>query len=97
MFFGTSREKLLDRADPSLSLSPLVTQFGHYIKIIVKEEDEDVEEPVRSVNESRRSMLDVMRQAQAKLPASITERNSKDKLFNALVGFLKSQGLSWAA
>ena len=52
MFFGTSREKLLDRADPSLSLSPLVTQFGHYIKIVVKEEDKQAQSTARRIEEN---------------------------------------------
>jgi hypothetical protein len=36
VFLGTARDKLLDRADPGLALSPVVDAFGKFMKIIVR-------------------------------------------------------------
>lgn len=35
MFFGNTRDRLLDRADPELALTPVVLQFGKYMKVVI--------------------------------------------------------------
>ena len=97
MFIGNTRDRLLDRAEPELTLSPVVVEFGKYMKIVV------VLNELVSMNQPQsRSVLDVMRQAQQalaqpKTPSKTIERNNKDKLFNALVDYLEEHGLFWRA
>lgn len=94
MFIGNTRDRLLDRAEPELTLSPVVVEFGKYMKIVV------VLNELVSMNQPQsRSVLDVMRQAQQalvqpKTPSKTIERNN-DKLFNALVDYLEEHGLFW--
>ena len=94
MFIGNTRDRFLDRAEPELTLSPVVVEFGKYMKIVV------VLNELVSMNQPQsRSVLDVMRQAQQvlvqpKTPSKTIERNN-DKLFNALVDYLEEHGLFW--
>ena len=42
MFVGSSRDALLDRASPELPLSPVMVQFGKYLKVIVVLEESEL-------------------------------------------------------
>jgi len=98
VFFGSTRDSLLDRADPDLMLSPLVVQFGKFMKVVVAVNEHELE-----MNQPMgRNAVDVMRQAQCalaqpKLPSKVNEKNNKDKLFNALIDYLEEHGLFWRA
>lgn len=48
VFFGSTRDKLLDRADPDLVLSPVVVQFGKFMKvvIVVNEHEFEMNQPL---------------------------------------------------
>ena len=55
MFIGNARDRLLDRAEPELTLSPVVVEFGKYMKIVL------VLNELVSMNQPQsRSVLDVM-------------------------------------
>ncbi len=43
MFFGGTRDRLLDRADPDLMLSPVVVQFGKFMKVVVVVSEHELE------------------------------------------------------
>ena len=99
VFVGSTRNSLLDRADPDLSLSPVVIQFGQFLKLIVTLKDAGEEETAQ-VDETRPSAFDMMKQAmheqsKPKSPSFIQERNKKDKLYNAIVDCLKQKCLQW--
>ena len=38
VFVGSTRDNLLDRVCPDLSIAPVVTQFGKYVKIACPQE-----------------------------------------------------------
>ncbi len=101
MFVGSTRDMLLDRADPDMSLAPIVIQFGKFLKILVTLRDDAVDGNIATQSEEAGpSAFDVMRQAQreksrARTPSLTQERNRKDKLYNAVIENLKSRGLQW--
>ena len=100
MLIGTSRDRLFDKADPELPLSPVVDEFGKYLKVIVRfiNEQEEI-----CMNQGQgRSVVDVMRDAQRanaqpQTPQQVVERNQKDKLFNSIVKYLDNHNLFWRA
>ena len=40
VFVGVTRELLLDQANPDLALTPVIVQFGRFLKIIVSVDTE---------------------------------------------------------
>ena len=100
MFVGSTRETLLDRADPDLSLAPVVVQFGKFLKILVTLREDTVGDGSITMQSAGPSAFDVMRQAmheisRARTPSLTQERTRKDKLYNAVVENLKNRGLQW--
>ncbi len=90
MFVGATREVLKDRVSPELPLSPVVTQFGRYIKIIVL--SDEIEAPKATTN-----VLNVLMNAASAsgVPPPIVEHNLKDKLYNDIVSFCEKEELLW--
>ena len=62
VFVGNAIDALLDRADPDLSLSPVVVEFRKFLKIVVTLH-EDTTSAVTHSESAGRNAFDVMRQA----------------------------------
>ena len=73
VFVGSTRNSLLDRADPDLSLSPVVIQFGQFLKLIVTLKDAGEEETAQ-VDETRPSAFDSRRKLSLSLLVCSTSR-----------------------
>ena len=63
MFVGSTSDALLDRVDPDLSLSPVVVQFGKFLKIVVTLHDDATSDATLYSESAGPNAFDVMRQA----------------------------------
>ncbi len=84
MFVGATRELLWDRVSPELPLSPVVAQFGKYIKIIVVLVEE-VATPQAATNAFDVLMIGA---STSHAPPVRTQKTQKDKLYNDIVSFI---------
>ena len=99
MFVGSTRDALLDRADPDSSLSPVVVQFGKVLKIVVTFHDDTTSDATHSESAGPNA-FDVMRRAmheqtRPRTPSLTLERNRKVRWYNAVIENLKCRGLQW--
>ena len=99
VFVGFSRDALLDRVSPELSLSPVVMQFGKYLRVIVVLGESEL--PGTSTA-TKWNAFEIMAQSQkeksqTQVPKEIEERNRKDKLYNHLRLYCREHGLFWKA
>ena len=100
MFVGTSKENLQDRVCPDLPLSPVMMQFGKYMKVLVVLGETNREQACTSI--VRRNAFEVMTMAQKqasqkRIPQVLEERNRKDKLYNHLQSYCEKKELTWKA
>ena len=83
-----------------LPLSPIVVQFGKYIKVmIVLENNTQVNAEQQIVHQNAfEIMMTAQRLAsQVKVPPQVTERNQKDRLYNCLQAYCEKCELCWKA
>ena len=90
VFVGSSQERTMVYVSPDLSLSPIVVQFGKYLKVIVLLEEVDPQPPTQTL--PVRNAFEVMAQAQKdrakrRFPSPIEQRTKKDQLYNDLLSF----------
>ena len=95
VFVGGARESLKDRVSPSLPLSPIIAQFGKYLKVIVVLETEKNDST--STMTPTRDAFSVMLSAASKkgVPSPLPGRNQKEHLYNSVLQFCEKQNFVW--
>lgn len=98
VFVGSSQERTMDRVSPDLPLSPVVVQFGRYLKVIVLLETMDPQSAVQTL--PARNAFQVMAQAQRdrasrRYPPPVQQRNKKDQLYNDILSYCEKNQIGW--
>ena len=99
MYVRSTRDALLDLADPDLSLSPVVVQFRKFLKIVVTLHGVITSNATHSESAGPNT-FDVMRRAmheqtRTRTPSLTLEHNRKDRLYNAVIENFNCRGLQW--